>query len=713
MTQRLIIGCFAISSLLAQVGIGTTTPTHKLDVAGEARIRTLNPLAPPLRLVGANPQGVLGEIRGQNSGDFLQWDAVLNQWVIASPAPNNAWLIIGNSGTNPNNNFLGTIDNVDLVIRTNNSERIRVSNTGLVGIGTATPTHLLDVAGEARIRALNPLSPPTRLVGADPQGVLGEIRGQNSGDFLQWDAALNQWVIASPAPNNAWLITGNSGTNPNNNFLGTIDNVDLVIRTNNSERIRVLNTGLVGIGTAAPAKQVHIQGGNNGGLQVNVLAVGATNLSANLFASALNNAGQTAHGIEVSTLGSANFLIGVGSTTSPDHPGSNVALRGIAENATGRAIGVWGAVGDATPYIGTVSSSFSAGVLAYNPNALLPAANVIASPTAIPAAEQRFALVAKGHFYQEDGHLVASGPIYAPLAGGPPYPSIPGLPRGAGNRLIWLPERSAWRAVGINPRPDDPFAPNQDDHANPENIGYASFAVGLNVRASGTLTFVAGVASQATATGAVALGKYVSTTHPGSYQIGDDPGPLGSRPISPLRSVLSNQYSVRFYNGYRFFTREASFGPWNNDPFPTPDPTASPTAFPNHVPGGFFIAGMYNHFRLGSIQYGIGNGWVGIATQMPDAPLHIVATYGRGILVNEGWIAIGRATPGTFPSIPGALGNRGIYVEEGFIEISGPGGAFRANGQNGLTQVVNVMGSNGQPCQLNFVKGILVGTSCP
>lgn len=36
-----------------------------------------------------------------------------------------------------------------------------------------------------------------------------------------------------------WTLTGNSGTNVNNNFIGTIDNNDLSIKTNNIERIKV------------------------------------------------------------------------------------------------------------------------------------------------------------------------------------------------------------------------------------------------------------------------------------------------------------------------------------------------------------------------------------------------------------------------------------------------------------------------------------------
>jgi hypothetical protein len=47
--------------------------------------------------------------------------------------------------------------------------------------------------------------------------------------------------------NNGWSTTGNAGTVLGTNFLGTTDNVGFSLRTNNTERIRVLNTGEIGI----------------------------------------------------------------------------------------------------------------------------------------------------------------------------------------------------------------------------------------------------------------------------------------------------------------------------------------------------------------------------------------------------------------------------------------------------------------------------------
>jgi hypothetical protein len=51
---------------------------------------------------------------------------------------------------------------------------------------------------------------------------------------------------------NAWSLTGNAGTNPTTNFIGTTDAQDWVIKTNNIERMRVLSGGRVGIGTNSP-----------------------------------------------------------------------------------------------------------------------------------------------------------------------------------------------------------------------------------------------------------------------------------------------------------------------------------------------------------------------------------------------------------------------------------------------------------------------------
>jgi len=57
------------------------------------------------------------------------------------------------------------------------------------------------------------------------------------------------WQTPGAAPS-SWLLGGNSGTNPTTQFLGTLDNQDLVFRTNNSERARFNSNGNLGINFA-------------------------------------------------------------------------------------------------------------------------------------------------------------------------------------------------------------------------------------------------------------------------------------------------------------------------------------------------------------------------------------------------------------------------------------------------------------------------------
>jgi hypothetical protein len=64
-----------------------------------------------------------------------------------------AWNLTGNSNVNDGTSFLGTKNSHPLVIKTNNQEAARVDASGNVGIGIATPTTKLEVAGKLQIDA--------------------------------------------------------------------------------------------------------------------------------------------------------------------------------------------------------------------------------------------------------------------------------------------------------------------------------------------------------------------------------------------------------------------------------------------------------------------------------------------------------------------------------------------------------------------------------
>lgn len=56
----------------------------------------------------------------------------------------------------------------------------------------------------------------------------------------------------------SWSLTGNAGTNPTTNFVGTTDNQRLVFRSDSVERMTILANGKVGIGTSAPQLLFHV-----------------------------------------------------------------------------------------------------------------------------------------------------------------------------------------------------------------------------------------------------------------------------------------------------------------------------------------------------------------------------------------------------------------------------------------------------------------------
>lgn len=149
----LIVTLFINLNIIAQVGVGTTTPAGALDVSS-----TTNGFIPPRVALTAtnvaapvvNPQGgalVAGTvvwntatsgIVPNNVGPGLYfWDGT--RWVAFAGSPGGLdWSLTGNSGTNVSNNFAGTTDAVAFAIRTNNAERMRFTSAGHALVNTTT-----------------------------------------------------------------------------------------------------------------------------------------------------------------------------------------------------------------------------------------------------------------------------------------------------------------------------------------------------------------------------------------------------------------------------------------------------------------------------------------------------------------------------------------------------------------------------------------------
>ncbi|MBE9575346.1 C1q-like domain-containing protein [Flavobacterium proteolyticum] len=159
---------------------------------------------------------------------------------------------------------------------------------------------------------------PTGLTGATgPQGPAGTngTNGQGvptGGTAGQVLAKVNgtdyntQWV--TPSGSSGWGLTGNAGTNPTTNFIGTTDNQPIVFRTNNLERWRITPNGRITVTTGLGSESMFIGGGNETtfGSQNTVFGVSAFNVNS-------SGAENTAVGVQAllnNTTGGGNTAVG-------------------------------------------------------------------------------------------------------------------------------------------------------------------------------------------------------------------------------------------------------------------------------------------------------------------------------------------------------------------------------------------------------------------
>ncbi|HLF52127.1 hypothetical protein [Flavobacterium sp.] len=147
----LLIALVSLTSSQAQVGIGTTNIGNGVQLQIESNSKGL--LIPRVALtstateapVGPSPIaiGVLIYNTANNGSDgtavtpgFYYWTGTI--WTSLKGTSGQNWSLSGNTGTTPGTNYLGTSDNTNLQIKTNNALRMTVENDGQVIVGSNT-----------------------------------------------------------------------------------------------------------------------------------------------------------------------------------------------------------------------------------------------------------------------------------------------------------------------------------------------------------------------------------------------------------------------------------------------------------------------------------------------------------------------------------------------------------------------------------------------
>ena len=207
-----------IQSLLqgipVNVGIGTSNPQAPLHVFGAEGLRVET---------AASSEGYIRFVNTSGSMSIGMGGAVGNNLLIFDRTNNqSAYIYTGGAGGYHAWN-------------TNNTERLRITSAGLVGIGTSSPTELLNVNGNIALDTVALNAPKFLQFKANSDGTGTPSYGGITWYNYQWDATKRAEISSGPdggvAAGYLAFSTGSTGV---------------------TERLRISASGNVGIGTTSP-----------------------------------------------------------------------------------------------------------------------------------------------------------------------------------------------------------------------------------------------------------------------------------------------------------------------------------------------------------------------------------------------------------------------------------------------------------------------------
>jgi hypothetical protein len=251
------------------VGIATTTPPYKLTVNGDLYVSATSTLG------SATSTPVI-------FGGYVQSNIIPyfdNQYTLG--LSNYRWAnIFAATGTFGGTITIGTNtiqgSATTTLFTTGNANQLVLGVNGNVGIGEPLPSQKLTVSGgilatgNLTIQGLTNLATTTISTQLSvplitSPSVLTISPSGNATTTITGPVILASQTgnvgIGTTAPSQRLTVAGNIGIQAGANaFVGTLDNYALSLRTNNTDRIFITNTGNVGIGTTGPSEKLTVIG---------------------------------------------------------------------------------------------------------------------------------------------------------------------------------------------------------------------------------------------------------------------------------------------------------------------------------------------------------------------------------------------------------------------------------------------------------------------
>lgn len=351
-------------------------PDNDLNTVGSGNAATASPVTgdgsagSPIRL-----------IPGSANGQVLKWNG--SAWTLATDETgsggNNytAGPGINITGNSPNFTVINTGDiNPNDDLTTTSQAGGDVSGTfsnlqiGSNTIGTNEITNGSVQAADLAAGVIPVTLPPSGVAGGDLSGVypnptLAKIQGKPvaatapvDGQVLRYNGTTQQWEpVTQSNGGSGWGLTGNSGTDPAVNFIGTTDGQPIAFRVNGEERMRLWGDGRLEL-FGEDTTNTFV--GKNAGIEATPGLPNSWNGKENTFFG--TNAGYS------NTTGSLNTAVGFKALYSNEFGQANNAFgyRALFSNISGCANDAWGYLALRSNTTGCGNTAFGWNILSSN-----------------------------------------------------------------------------------------------------------------------------------------------------------------------------------------------------------------------------------------------------------------------------------------------------------------------------------------------------------